>query len=55
MMQEPGIPDHLTPLHTACPQRLDGRWRSDQHDDGYLIASRLVNLVPSSDHQTQKD
>ncbi|HCD29375.1 MAG TPA: hypothetical protein DEQ73_02090 [Phycisphaerales bacterium] len=35
MMQEPGIPDHLTPLHTACPQRLDGRWRSDQHDDGY--------------------
>ncbi|MEC8101629.1 MAG: tRNA (5-methylaminomethyl-2-thiouridine)(34)-methyltransferase MnmD, partial [Planctomycetota bacterium] len=35
MMREPGIPDHLTPLKTACPQRLDGRWRSDQHDDGY--------------------
>ena len=35
MMHEPGIPDHLTPLKVACPQRLDGRWRSDQHDDGY--------------------
>ena len=35
MMREPGIPDHLTPLKTASPQRLDGRWRSDQHDDGY--------------------
>ena len=35
MMREPGIPDHLTPLKTACPQRVDGRWRSDQHDDGY--------------------
>jgi tRNA 5-methylaminomethyl-2-thiouridine biosynthesis bifunctional protein len=35
MMREPGIPDHLTPLKMACPQRLDGRWRSDQHDDGY--------------------
>ncbi len=35
MMREPGIPDHLTPLKTARPQRFEGRWRSDQHDDGY--------------------
>ena len=35
MMHEPGIPDHLTPLKMACPQRLDGRWQSDHHDDGY--------------------
>ena len=35
MMREPGIPDHLTPLTTARPQRLDGRWLSDQHEDGY--------------------
>ena len=35
MMREPGIPDHLAPLKMACPQRLDGRWRSNQHDDGY--------------------
>lgn len=50
-MHEPGIPDHLTPLIMAKPQLEDGRWRSDQHEDGYRGGGGARDEISSVFHE----